>query len=161
MAAISWILVTTDFSETSKQALPIAAELAKAFWARITVLHVFEEDLVAVYPMIAGYMQPEVIESGRYREEARRRAEEALQAVAADLRKKKIEVDAMVRGGAKPFVEIVRTARELPADLIVLATHGRTGLKHVLIGSTAERVVRKAHCPVLTVKPQGQEFTAP
>lgn len=161
MGTFSRILVTTDFSETSKLAFPLATELAKAFGSRITVLHVFEEDLVAVYPMIAGYMQPEVIEAGRYREEARRRAEEALSALAGELRKKGLAVDTAMRAGMKPFVEIVRAARELPGDLVVMATHGRTGLKHVLIGSTAELVVRKAPCPVLTVKPPGQEFTAP
>jgi len=161
MSSISRILVTTDFSEISKDAFSLAVEMAKVFRAKITILHVFEEDLVAVYPMIAGYMQPEVIEAGRYREEARKRSEEALQALAKDLAKKGVAVDTMLRAGTKPFIEIVRAAREIPADLVVMATHGRTGLKYVLIGSTAERVVRKAPCAVLTVKPPGPEFTAP
>jgi nucleotide-binding universal stress UspA family protein len=60
-----------------------------------------------------------------------------------------------------PFVEIVRYAKEHDIDLIVLGTHGRTGLKHVLLGSVAENVVRKASCPVLTVRPSGHKFVMP
>lgn len=161
MIPLSKILLTTDLSPVSKEAFPLAVGLAKAFGASITCLHVFEEDLLAVYPMIAGYMQPEVIAAGAYREEAKKRAAEALDAMAASLRKEGVKADTMLRTGAKPFAEIVKAARELPADLVVCATHGRTGLKHALIGSTAERVVRKAPCAVLTVKPQGFEYAAP
>ncbi|HWM86759.1 MAG TPA: universal stress protein, partial [Kofleriaceae bacterium] len=60
-----------------------------------------------------------------------------------------------------PFAEVVREAREGGFDLIVMGTHGRTGLRHALIGSVAEKVVRKAPCPVLTVRPPGQEFERP
>jgi len=60
-----------------------------------------------------------------------------------------------------PFIEIVRYARENQIDLIVVGTHGRSGLMHSLIGSVAERVVRKASCPVLTVRPEGHQFVMP
>jgi len=60
-----------------------------------------------------------------------------------------------------PFIEIIRTAKEKEADLIVVVTHGRTGLDHVLFGSTAEKVVRKASCPVLSVRLPGKEFKMP
>jgi len=66
----------------------------------------------------------------------------------------------VLRSG-RPFVEIVRLAREIPADLVVMGTHGRSGLRHALIGSVAERVVRKSPCPVLTVKQAGASFETP
>ena len=66
----------------------------------------------------------------------------------------------IVRTGT-PFVEIVRHAKENDVDLIVMGTHGRTGLVHALIGSVAEKVVRKAPCPVLTVRPEGHQFIMP
>lgn len=161
MLSMQKILVTTDLSSVSKEAFPLATGMAKAFGASITCLHIFEEDLLAVYPMIAGYMQPEMIAAGEYREEAKKRAAQALESLAESFRNEGIKTSTMLRTGAKPFAEIVKAARELPADLIVCATHGRTGLRHALIGSTAERVVRKAPCAVLTVKPQGFEYAAP
>jgi nucleotide-binding universal stress UspA family protein len=66
---------------------------------------------------------------------------------------------AVVRG--VPFVEIIKTAKEKNADLIVIGTHGRTGIDHMLFGSTAEKVVRKSYCPVLTVRIAGKEFKMP
>lgn len=161
MSGLSKILLTTDLSPVSRDAFPLAVSMARAFGASITCLHVFEEDLLAVYPMIAGYMQPETIAAGAYREEAKKRAAEALEALAESLRHEGVKTNTILRTGAQPFAEIIKAARELPADLVICATHGRTGLKHALIGSTAERVVRKAPCPVLTVKPPGFEYTAP
>jgi nucleotide-binding universal stress UspA family protein len=70
------------------------------------------------------------------------------------------DVEKMVVRGV-PFVEIIRTAKEKNADLIVIGTHGRTGIDHMLFGSTAEKVVRKASCPVLTVRIAGKEFKMP
>ena len=60
-----------------------------------------------------------------------------------------------------PFLEVIRYAREHDIDLIVLGTHGRTGLVHMLMGSVAEKIVRKAPCPVLTVRPEGHDFVMP
>lgn len=68
-------------------------------------------------------------------------------------------IRAIVEGS--PFVEIIRYTREKEIDLIVLATHGQTGLVHVMLGSVAEMVVRKAPCPVLTVRPEGHQFVMP
>jgi nucleotide-binding universal stress UspA family protein len=70
------------------------------------------------------------------------------------------DVEKIVERGV-PFVEIIRTAKEKKADLIVIGTHGRTGIDHMLFGSTAEKVVRKAPCPVLTVRIAGKEFKMP
>ena len=64
-------------------------------------------------------------------------------------------------GAVNPFVEIVTFAKDEETDLIVIGTHGRTGLKHMLIGSVAERVVRRAPCPVLTVRPDEHDFVMP
>jgi nucleotide-binding universal stress UspA family protein len=70
------------------------------------------------------------------------------------------DVEKMVVRGV-PFVEIIRTAKDKNADMIVIGTHGRTGIDHMLFGSTAEKVVRKSHCPVLTVRMAGKEFKMP
>jgi nucleotide-binding universal stress UspA family protein len=71
-----------------------------------------------------------------------------------------LEFQAIRREG-KPFLELVRAAKDEAADLIVMSTHGRTGIQHLLIGSTAERIVRKAPCPVLTVHPGERAFVMP
>jgi nucleotide-binding universal stress UspA family protein len=70
------------------------------------------------------------------------------------------DVETMVVRGV-PFAEIIKTAKNKNADLIVIGTHGRTGIDHMLFGSTAEKVVRKAPCPVLTVRIAGKDFTMP
>jgi nucleotide-binding universal stress UspA family protein len=70
------------------------------------------------------------------------------------------DVEKLVERGV-PFVEIIRTSRERNADMIIIGTHGRTGIDHMLFGSTAEKVVRKAPCPVLTVRIAGKEFKMP
>ncbi len=78
----------------------------------------------------------------------------------AEVSSKHKAVDRLIVRGV-PFVEIIKTAKDLNADLIVIGTHGRTGIDHMLFGSTAEKVVRKAACPVLTVRIVGKEFTMP
>lgn len=161
MSGFAKILVTTDLSDFSKAAFPLAVDLAKKYSAKITLAHVFEEDLVAVYPIIVGYLQPEVIEASRHIEDARSRAGERLKSIAEHVRSQGVPVDTLLRGGSKPYLEIVKLAEELPADMIVLSTHGRTGLSHALIGSTTERILRKSPCPVLVVKPQAPLQTAP
>ena len=97
---------------------------------------------------------------GEYMQELRDASREALERVPDSSLAQGLRITREVRVGT-PFVEIVRHARELQADLVVIGTHGRTGLAHVLLGSTAEKVVRKAHCPVLTVRPHGHDFIAP
>ena len=72
-------------------------------------------------------------------------------------RRASIGAEALVRAG-QPYYEITTAAKELDVDLIVITTHGRTGLKHALLGSTAERVVRHAPCPVLTVREREHDF---
>jgi len=146
MRAIQTILVTTDFSETSKRAFPLARELAERFRARLVLVHVHEE-----WTLLMGeYGQPLVQEVF---EEQRRMMEGRLHALARELGS---DVQVATALGA-PHQEIVRLARERPADLIVMATHGRGFVSHALLGSTTERVLRRAPCPVVVVRDAGEE----
>ncbi len=139
------ILVPLDFSQFSLHALSQALAVAEQFGARIILLHVVEP---AVYPEnhMAGAVP---LDQGNQvlLEAARERLEEIRRQHIGS----KIPTEALVRIG-HPYSEIPDTAKAMGADLIVIATHGYTGLKHVLLGSVAERVVRHASCPVLTVR---------
>lgn len=136
------ILVPTDFSDTSRQALPIATEFAREFGAAITLVHVVSATLPAELSHIGI-----VLEQHRLASEARRRLDRFRECeLPADL-----PVQTVVLEGG-PSYEIARLAKEVAAGLIVTATHGHTGLKHVWLGSTAERIVRHAPCPVLVVR---------
>lgn len=138
------ILVPIDFSEISKEALAYAAFLAGQFGAEIILLHVTEKAPID-YLLGPGLMNHLVVPMMK-------QAEADLARVAGSLSKTHgAHPSAVVRTG-RPFEEICRAARTLSADLIVLTTHGYTGLKHVVLGSTAERVVRHADCPVLAVR---------
>jgi nucleotide-binding universal stress UspA family protein len=148
------ILVPVDFSEFSSKALDYALAFADQFDARVVLLHVVEP---AVYP--ESYMLVATALDD-LNDDLLRLAQQKL----AELSKKRIgsrvASESLVRTG-RAYSEIVAAARELNADLIILATHGYTGLKHVLLGSTAERVVRHAPCPVLTVRDPEHEFVEP
>ncbi len=148
------ILVPLDFSAPSMNALTHARGLAKRFGAALTVLHVVEPVYVAEpYMGIA----PEV---GRFLDEEIRNAKSILARIAADLKKQRLKVRTLVVAGP-PALLIVDTAQSSGANLIVMATHGRTGLAHAFIGSVAEKVVRTATCPVLTVRAVAAELPAP
>ena len=136
------IIVPTDFSKISIQALPCAREFAKEFGAHLVLLHVVEKA-----PFIAGLeanplvlSEKEIVEKAKM--ELRHLARTELEG---------ISVDTLVRTG-KAFNEINQAASELNVDLIIISTHGYTGLKHTLLGSTAERVVRHAPCAVMVVR---------
>jgi nucleotide-binding universal stress UspA family protein len=151
---IKRILLPTDFSACSATATKYACELATRFDAELHLLHTLEVHLSSTPGFGMGLTLPQ------YVHESRAAAEKALAGVLdrqwAVGRK---VVQAVVEGS--PKVEIVRYARTQEIDVIVLATHGRTGLAHVLIGSVAESVVRTAPCPVLTVRPEGHQFVMP
>ena len=146
------ILVPTDFSEPSLAATQYGLEFARRFGATLHLLHVIEDPKVYV-PLVESfpYATREDLETF-----ARTRLENWIQP--EDARGVAIETR-FVHG--KPFVEIVRDAREHAADLIVLGTHGRGPAAHLLLGSVAEKVVRKAPCPVLTVRAAGHAFVHP
>jgi nucleotide-binding universal stress UspA family protein len=153
------IVAATDFSEDSKLALSFAEELARKFSADLVVLHVDQ-------PLAPVMMTPElgpamdVGAMGRIAEEQRLLAQRELDKIAARLRDGGLKVKSMLKVGS-PFLEILHTAQSEGADLIVLGTHGRTGLAHVLMGSVAERVVQKAPCPVLTIRHPDRKFKHP
>jgi nucleotide-binding universal stress UspA family protein len=144
MGTFRTLLVAHDFSPDSDAALDRAIELAKALAADLHVVHVFQTPVEALSPYEIP-MPPSLID------EVQAAARRRLDVVAAQAREAGIEVGAHVRDGS-PAAQIVSLAREVGADLIVMGTRGLTGLPHVLLGSVAERTVRIAPCPVLTVK---------
>jgi nucleotide-binding universal stress UspA family protein len=152
MISLHRILVPTDFSEHSKNALRYAAAFAEKFGAEIQLLHVFQD--LAIF-------QPDAVSPGPPtvppREEMLAAARGALARSIQECPVKGLPIHPEVREGA-PHEEIVVYAREKNVDLIIMGTHGRGWLAHVLMGSVAEKVVRKAPCPVLTVRHPEHEF---
>ncbi len=144
------ILCPVDFSETSDLATRYAVSMAQSFHARMTLLHVVAPPLAAL-PGEAGILAVPQADINEIAEACRERLEK----VVGTLEAAGIELQYKVVSGV-PFLEIVRFSREHDFDLIVMGSHGRSGLGHLLIGSVAERVVRKAPCPVLTVKDRKQ-----
>jgi nucleotide-binding universal stress UspA family protein len=148
MVEIKKILVPTDFSETSRYAFQYAIEFAKSFGAELEIVHVIfdESQIVAFYlPQVTFQNLDQELE-----ESAKKQMEQFIDAY-PELKSIPHNVK-LLKGTA--FIEIINEAKEYKADLIIIGTHGRTGLEHVLFGSTAEKVVRKAPCPVLTIKPK-------
>ena len=152
------ILAATDFSDDSNHALGYAEELARRFGAEIIVMHVDQP----LSPVMVSEFSPglDVAAMNRIAEEQRLLAQRELDQITARLRESGLKSRGMLKVGA-PFLEIVTAAQNDGVDLIVVGTHGRTGLAHVLMGSVAERVVRKAHCPVLTVRHPARKFKHP
>ncbi|MGB9664613.1 MAG: universal stress protein [Ignavibacteria bacterium] len=142
---ISKILVPVDFSEYSKMALDYAVQFAKQFNSELTLIYVIEP---IVYPSDFGLGQ---IPINQVDFEIQSRAEEELQKLIKEKIPAEVNANYVVKTG-KPFVEIINTAKECDCDLIIIATHGHTGIEHILFGSTAEKVVRKSPVPVLTVR---------
>jgi nucleotide-binding universal stress UspA family protein len=136
------IMVPVDFSAHSSEAVRVAADLSRRYQVPITLLHVHEPPVYAV-PSLFSASQLNAI-MGELEKKLADDKERALAAGAS-------HVDTMMVQGT-PFLRIIEAAREGGHDLIVMGTHGHTGVRHLLIGSVAERVVRKAHCPVLVVR---------
>ncbi len=145
MVTIDRILVPIDFSSYSKEALQYAVPFARKFKAELILLHVVEP---AIYPADFNFGQVGI---PSIEDELRSKAVDELNKLADKETKRRARSSIMVRVG-KPFIEIITTAKEENIDLIIMATHGHSGIEQILFGSTAERVVRKAHCPVLTVR---------
>jgi nucleotide-binding universal stress UspA family protein len=144
---IKRILVPVDFSAPSLQALDYAIEFGRPFTPQFIVLHVVEP----AYYLLPGEVYDGGLDIGLMQRELERGRREELARLAAKLHKRRLALRTLLSVGAPDRV-IVATAKKLNADLIVMSTHGRTGLSHVLMGSVAERVVRSAACPVLTVR---------
>jgi nucleotide-binding universal stress UspA family protein len=149
------VLVPTDFSQCSKSALVYGVALADRFGAQLHLLHVVQDlalsipDMVMVTPPVA----PSVTE-------LKRAAQGAFDRLIADNKLDPAKLVRAVREGA-PFYEILEYAKEADIDLIVMGTHGHTGLAHVLLGSVTAKIVRQAPCPVLTVRHPEHEFVHP
>jgi universal stress protein A len=144
------ILVTTDFSDAGDHAIAHAFRMAADHGAEVLLCHVFEM-VVAPNPLYAQYY-PSDLFSPEVRERAEIDARNALlQRVPKTGPLAGVTHSTVVANGT-PAEEIIRVAEQQGVDLIVIATHGRTGLKHLFLGSVAERVVRYAHCPVLVVR---------
>jgi nucleotide-binding universal stress UspA family protein len=137
-----------DFSDASRAAMEVAADLARRNAGTLLLLH--------AYP-IPGYTFPDgsVVASPSMMQELAEGAQRHLEEWRAEAVALGAPAVEMVKAVGEPAKEIVSFAADQQVDLLVLGTHGRTGLEHALMGSIAERVVRKARCPVLTVRPPG------
>ena len=145
------ILVPIDFSDCSKKALQYALPLAKEHQAALTLLY--------VVPPAYGAGEYGGIDYAQLEASMREGGEKELAKLAVDEVRAEVSTDTLVRVGS-PAREIIETAKRLPADLIVISTHGRTGLKHVFLGSVAEHVVQRAPCPVFVVREREHEILA-
>ncbi len=149
------VLVPTDFSTHSNSALTYAAAFAEKFGAELHLLHVVQ-DLALFLPDTVTVAPPTATAVEQFSEAARA----ALEGAVRELPLKGLKAFPVVREGA-PYAEVVRYAKEADIDLIVMGTHGHTGLARLLLGSVAEKVVRSAPCPVLTVRHPEHEFVHP
>jgi len=148
---IKKILVPIDFSDYSKSSLKYAVNYAKHFNASLILVYVVEP---VIYPPDFSMGQIAIPTPGL---EMDIRASEELSKLAEKEIPPGVSVKKIIKTG-KPFVEIIETAAEEDVDLIIIATHGHSGVEHILFGSTAEKVVRKAPCPVLTLREPAKGF---
>ena len=145
MNKIKTVLAAIDFSDSSDNAFQMALSMAKSYSAQLLVLHVINEpvDLRGFYvPHISFEKLEEEIEEG---------AQKMMESFCRQNIHNYENFESLIVAGL-PYEQIISQAEEKAADLIVIGTHGRTGLDHVLFGSTAEKVVRKSKIPVLTVQ---------
>lgn len=145
MLPLKKILWPTDFSEPSMEALKSAQELALHFSAELYVVHV-----VAPIPVTATPPGPTGFNVGLYQGELEKAAKKSVQEIRDKNIAKEIKVHPLIVHG-NAAEEVVKAAKENRVDLIVIATHGLTGWRHFVFGSVAEKVVRTASCPVLTI----------
>jgi nucleotide-binding universal stress UspA family protein len=151
MINLKRVLVPTDFSESAANALRYGLSFAKEYRAQLTLLHVVETFSVGYASDLFPVPMTEVFE------EMAGYARSELEKLAASARERGVDVREVVAQG-KPAAEIIRLAHEDNTDMIVLGTHGKGVLDHALFGSTTERVVRKAPCPVLVCRLAEHEF---
>jgi nucleotide-binding universal stress UspA family protein len=152
MISLKKILCPIDHSDCSKEALKYAVSFAMKDEAKLYLLHIidirsFNDSLVATSQQIPD---EETLEQLKIK---------LLDCIPEEIRDE-MEIEAIVIQGI-PFAEIISTAKKKEIDMIVIGSHGRTGIKHMMLGSVSEKVVRKAPCPVLTVRQVGHEFVMP
>ena len=169
MIALKRVLVPTDFSEASEAAVKYGVALARAFNAKLDLLHVVvrhELDVSVERQRVVGSLLAEMKAGAApigLDESMRRVARELLGNILSRKDEEELRVECVLRasGVGGPYVEIVRYAKDFDVDLIVMGTHGRGFVAHMLMGSVAEKVVRRAPCPVLTVRHPEHEFVMP
>jgi nucleotide-binding universal stress UspA family protein len=154
MIQIKNVLVPTDFSEPSESALRYGKAFAETFGAALHLVHVLDENAL-VYPWTTPDGTP--IALGEARSEIEHMVKDRLARILTKEETEKYSARVATLSGS-PFLEIVAYAKAENIDLIVMGTHGRGPIAHMLMGSVAEKVVRKAPCPVLTVRTSEHEF---
>jgi nucleotide-binding universal stress UspA family protein len=157
MIALKKILVATDFSEPSEAALAYGRELARSFGAALTVVHVVENVLSRAYGIDGGAMMIDPELQRQIEAAAREHVERNI----FEEDRKVLKATGVVLVSNAPADAIVDFARRSNIGLVVMGTHGRGGVAHLVMGSVAERVVRTAPCPVLTVRHPAHEFVLP
>ena len=156
MILLKKILVATDFSEPSDAALAYGRQLARAFGAGLTVFHAAENLASRSYGG-EGFVFIEPDLQSQVEAAARQRARSLI----SDEDRGELRAEAVVVTAISPAAAIAECARREQIDLIIVGTHGRSGVAHLMMGSVAERVVRTAPCPVLTVRHPEHEFVLP
>ena len=155
MLTLKTVLVPTDFSDASESALRYGKAMALAFGASLHVVHVME-DLLAH----AWAAEVYVASMPQLRDEIEKESRQRLGTLLTDGERTELRAETALLAG-NPFLEIIRYAKAHNIDLIVMGTHGRGPIAHMLLGSVAEKVVRKSPCPVLTVREAQHEFVMP
>jgi nucleotide-binding universal stress UspA family protein len=147
------ILCPVDFSKFTEEVITYAADIAKHYGAELHVLHVIPN--LTYFTPYESFLTPEnlVAVEKNIQDEVERDFGKILKHI-------DMEIKRVVKTGVA-FVEIIDYAKSEGIDLIVMGTHGRSGIEHILIGNVAEKVVRKSPCPVLTIRPKGKEFKMP
>jgi nucleotide-binding universal stress UspA family protein len=145
------ILIPVDFSDHSKIALSHASEIAQSYKAQLQILHIIEETMHPAFSLSGKSSIFDLIPG--IEDDCRKRTEKMVNETVPP----QVKYDVHIKGGSAAS-DIIRFAKENSTDLIVIATHGLTGLEHMLLGSVTEKVVRMAHCPVFTVKSFGKDL---
>ena len=155
MIKLTNVLVATDFSDASEPALVYGREFARTFGAALHVLHVVENPLLWAGPEAAG------VDFARLQAELEASAQNTLSRIVTAEDREQLKAMAVVRTGNSPALEIAGYAKAEGIDMILIGTHGRGVVRQLLMGSVAEKVVRIAPCPVLTVRPHEHDFIQP
>lgn len=155
MIAIKKVLVATDYSDVAGAALRYGRVIASTFDAELHVVNVVETFFTL--SGIEGYITDAASLSLDIEQSARRQ----LEAIVTDEDRTRLRAKAVLLNSDRPAIAVVAYAKDASVDLIIVGTHGRGGMSHLLLGSVAERIVRLAPCPVLTVRHPEHEFIGP
>ena len=155
MIRINNVLVATDFSDASESALLYGREFARTFGATLHVLHVVENSMMWAGPEAVG------VDFARLQADLETGAENTLKRIVTTEDREQLKAVTAVRTGSSPAFEIAGYAKGEGIDIILMGTHGRGLMSHLLMGSVAEKVVRISPCPVLTVRHPEHEFIQP